>query len=268
MPEKLKTFPNGLEAFFLVAALLIAESFVGDALSDVRAFSSMKPDDLGAMIMLLGNGIIFTVVMHYKGLNYRDLFHSSPSSMAATLAVLLPAIVLTIPILLLTLSTLVAIVTAQFPMSRGEAAMFAEMTSGSFGAVVMVCILAPILEEMLFRGIILRSFLQQYSRGTAIIGSAALFGFAHLNLYQYIAAVVMGMFLGWLYERSKSLLPCIALHAAYNSACTFMEFSAPQDNQGYLGMFSSFAWLVALLLGAAGILMLRRVFLVPVNRSR
>jgi membrane protease YdiL (CAAX protease family) len=204
--------------------------------------------------------------MHYKGLNYRDLFHSSPSSMTATIVVLVPAIVLTIPILILTLSMLVGIVASVFPMSRGEEAMFAEMASGNFGMVVAVCLLAPVLEEMLFRGIILRSFLRQYSRGTAILGSAALFGFAHMNLYQYIAAVCMGMFLGWLYERSKSLLPCIALHAAYNSAWFVLQLSGPIDTQGNFGMFSSFAWLVALLLGAAGTLMLRRILLVPANR--
>jgi membrane protease YdiL (CAAX protease family) len=39
-----------------------------------------------------------------------------------------------------------------------------------------------VLEEMLFRGIVLRSFLLLYPRGAAIAGSAILFGFAHLNI--------------------------------------------------------------------------------------
>jgi membrane protease YdiL (CAAX protease family) len=268
MAEKNANFPNGLEAVLLVAALLLAEFLVGAVFFDMRGFLSMNPDDLGAMIMVLGNGIIFTIVMHYKGLNYRDLFHSSPSSMRATLLLLFPAIALTIPILLLTASMLVGLMAWLFPLSAGEEAMFAQMGSRNFGMVLAVCLLAPVLEEMLFRGIILRSFLRQYSRWSAILGSAAVFGFAHMNLYQYVVALLLGIFLGWLYERSQSLLPCIALHAAYNSASTALDFSGFNDGPDKLGMLSALPWLVALLLGAAGLLVLRRVLLAPANRSR
>jgi membrane protease YdiL (CAAX protease family) len=268
MVEKNENFPNGLEAVVLVAALLMAEYLVGAALYDMRGFLPMHPGDLGGTIMVLGNGIIFTIVMHYKGLNYRDLFHSSSSSMRATLLVLFPAISLTIPILLLTMSTLVGMMAWLFPLSPGEEAMFARMGSGNFGMVLTVCILGPVLEEMLFRGIILRSFLRQYSSWSAIIGSAVLFGFAHMNLYQYVVAVILGIFLGWLYERTKSLLPCIALHAAYNSAFTLLDFSGFNDTQDSLGVFSSFSWVVALFLGAAGMFVLRRVLLLPANSRR
>jgi membrane protease YdiL (CAAX protease family) len=116
--------------------------------------------------------------------------------MRATLLVLFPAIALTIPILLLTASMLVGLMAWLFPLSAGEEAMFAQMGSRNFGMVMAVCILAPVLEEMLFRGIILRSFLRQYSRWSAILGSAAVFGFAHMNLYQYVVALLLGIFLG------------------------------------------------------------------------
>jgi hypothetical protein len=118
MAEKNASFPNGLEAVLLVAALLMAEFLVGAAFFAMRGFLSMNPDDLGAMIMVLGNAIIFTIVMHYKGLNDRDLFHWSPSSMRATLLVLFPAIALTIPILLLTASMLVGLMAWLFAGER------------------------------------------------------------------------------------------------------------------------------------------------------
>ena len=58
----------------------------------------------------------------------------------------------------------------------------------------------------------------RYGRAQAIWGSAALFGLAHLNVYQFVAALLLGAVSGWLYERARSLVPSIALHAAYNTA--------------------------------------------------
>ncbi|HET9446709.1 MAG TPA: CPBP family intramembrane glutamic endopeptidase, partial [Steroidobacteraceae bacterium] len=74
--------------------------------------------------------------------------------------------------------------------------------------------------EMLFRGVMLRAFLRQYSRTFAILWSATLFGVAHLNLYQMVTALAIGIVAGWLYERCRSLWPCILLHAAYNGFIT------------------------------------------------
>lgn len=89
----------------------------------------------------------------------------------------------------------------------------------------------------------MRSFLGQYPKWAAILASAGMFGFAHMNTYQYVGAVIIGVFLGWLYERTKSLLPCIGLHAAYSTLCVAQE-GLPQ--------FASSSWLIAMLSGAAG----------------
>jgi membrane protease YdiL (CAAX protease family) len=219
MPEKNETFPNGLEAFLLFVVLFIAEYLAGAALYDMRGVLGIDPSDVSGLVALLGNAIVFTFVMEYKQLSYKSLFHSSSASKTATLLVLGPAITLTVPAILLMLGTLTEGMLKIFPLSRWEEAAFARMGSGSFAAIVMVCVLAPVLEEMFFRGIILRSFLRQYPKWTAILGSATLFGFAHMNLYQFVGALITGVFLGWLYERTRSLLPCIWLHAVYNSAC-------------------------------------------------
>ena len=260
MNEKNGAFPNGLEAVWLVIAMMMAEWLVCAALHDMRGVLSLAPDEVSALIMVLGNAIVFTGLMHYKGLGYRSLFHASPSSMASIVLMLFPAIALTIPCVFLFSSLVYQVTVSMFPLSAYEIAMFAYMDSGALGMTIAICILAPVLEEMLFRGIILRSFLQQYERWPAIAGSAALFGFAHMNLYQYVSATIMGMFLGWLYERTRSLLPCIALHAAYNTICV-MASASRLDNG--TGEFPVAFWPVALLLGLAGFSMLRRMLVAP-----
>lgn len=260
MKEKNATFPNGLQAVFLVIASIMAEYVIAAALYDMGVALSVTPEELSGLIMVLGNAVLFTVVMHHKQLSYRALFHSSSSSKTAVVLVLFPAIALTLPLVFLMSNTLIEAAAWAFPLSSNETAMFSFMGSGSFAMVVAICVLAPVLEEMLFRGIILRSFLQQYSRWQAIVGSAAVFGFAHLNLYQYIGAVIMGVFLGWLYERTRSLLPCIALHAAYNATC--MMTGAVGAWEGVFDVPATL-WCTALLLGLAGFTILRRALGAP-----
>jgi membrane protease YdiL (CAAX protease family) len=258
MTEKNETFPNGLEAFFLVLALFAAEFVISAAMYDMRGVLALPNSEVGGLTTLLGNAVVFTAIMHYKNLSYRDLFHSSGAAVAATLVILTPAIALTIPALVLLTSTIGAYLVEWFPLSDSETAMFQEMSSGSIGAIVGACVLAPILEEMLFRGIILRSFLKQYSKWAAIVGSAALFGLAHMNIYQFAAAMVLGIVAGWLYERSRSLLPCIALHATYNGLLTMIELSAAEGTgNGFLSPTPMF-YFAALLMAAAGVTMLRR----------
>jgi len=257
MIEKNEGFPTALEAFFLVAALFALEFVISAAMYDMRNILALPAQDVGGMTTLLGNAVVFTAVMHYKSLTYRDLFHSSPDSVATTLVALIPAIAMTIPALVLLTSTVGSYLVAWFPLSESETAMFEEMGSGSFGAIIGACVLAPILEEMLFRGIILRSFLRQYSRWAAIVGSAAIFGLAHMNIYQFCAALVLGIIAGWLYERTRSLLTCIALHAAYNGTLTLIELSAAEGtNNGFLDPTPSF-YFASAVLAAAGISMLR-----------
>lgn len=265
MHEKNQNFPNALEAFLLVVALMMAEFLVGAALYDARGVLGMEPRQLSGLIMVLGNGLVFTFVMHYKGLTYRELFHASTSSGAATIFMLVPAIVMTVPAQLLLDTLLQGLLVWFFPLSQWEEAAFKEMASGSFAMTVCVCLLAPVLEEMLFRGIILRSFLQQYSKWTAIVGSATLFGFFHLNLYQYVGALITGLFLGWLYERTRSLLPCIALHAAYNTSVVLL--GSDSDTLEGIDSIPSFYWIAALLLGLTGMFILRRCLIPRVGRK-
>lgn len=62
--------------------------------------------------------------------------------------------------------------------------------------VLHICIFAPILEEIVFRGIILQSF-ERYGKTFAVLGSALLFGFAHGNPVQIPVMIVMGVILGF-----------------------------------------------------------------------
>lgn len=248
-----EAFPSPVQAVLLVIGLYLAEYFAGAALYDFRGILRLDANELAALSILLGNALAFTVAMHLARLDYARLFHAGPSSIGATLLLLGPLVAALVPGLLVAMGVLMDIVEALAPLSRWEEAMFRRFSSGSLPVVVAVCILAPVLEEMLFRGLILRSFLQRYPRWPAIFFSAILFGAAHLNIYQFVAAFFLGLFLGWLYERTHSLLPCIALHGIYNSAITWRAVQGEERLDGWEAAMASF------LLSALALLLLRRL---------
>ena len=82
---------------------------------------------------------------------------------------------------------------------------------------LQIAIFAPFFEEVLFRGIILRGFLANYKPTKAIFLSALFFGLIHMNGPQFVNAFLIGLFLGIVYYRTRSLLLCIAVHAMNNS---------------------------------------------------
>ena len=254
-------FPSGLQAGLIVMGLFLAEMLVDAALYDSRGLLGLGPDDASALVMLLGNAIVFVVVLHFKRIGYRQLFQPGRTSIAATVMLTSLPIVLLVPMLVVGMTTAMTLVVQLFPPSAAEQSAFERMASGSLPMVVSACLLAPVLEEMLFRGIFLRSFLKRYDRATAIVLSSALFGMAHLNLYQFLAGFGLGLLAGWLYERTQSLLPCIVLHASYNSAVTGLGLWLRGGGAQETDVFSAPVWWLAAAAGIAGTLVLRRLLL-------
>jgi len=90
----------------------------------------------------------------------------------------------------------------------------------TLGAIV----LAPIFEEIIFRGTILRGFLSNYSPKKAIIYSALIFGLFHLKPEQVWGAIIIGLFFGWIYYKTKSIGITIILHFIANFSVLFQSF--------------------------------------------
>ncbi|MBC6607742.1 CPBP family intramembrane metalloprotease [Hymenobacter sp. BT188] len=91
----------------------------------------------------------------------------------------------------------------------------------------VICVSAPILEELLFRGLLLPGLLKNYSPRKAILQSSLLFGIIHLNPAQVVSAFLLGLFLGWLYYRTQSLAACIVVHFL-NNAMAWIAMQNPK----------------------------------------
>nr|WP_240519116.1 CPBP family intramembrane glutamic endopeptidase [Bacillus cereus] len=78
-------------------------------------------------------------------------------------------------------------------------------------------LIGPVLEEILYRGIILRFLEIKYSFFTGLIISSLLFGLAHNYDFSFIIfATLMGIIYGLLYKKTNSIIPVIIGHMTYN----------------------------------------------------
>ena len=82
--------------------------------------------------------------------------------------------------------------------------------------VVAIVILAPIAEEVFFRGVVYNAWLRERGPRWAFIGSSALFAVIHASLVAVLPILLLGMVLAWIYRRTGSLLAPIFLHATFN----------------------------------------------------
>jgi len=131
---------------------------------------------------------------------------------------------------------------------------FEIMLDYKVAGFITVCLFAPIFEEILFRGILLRGLLQNRVHPIMAIGlSSLLFGFAHLNPWQFLGAGLLGCVFGFVYYQTKALWICILLHALNNSLSFVMmiKYETMEENisdpNNYGNVFLSF--LVAIIIG-------------------
>lgn len=89
--------------------------------------------------------------------------------------------------------------------------------SGNVWGILSITLVAPVLEECLFRGAIEGHLLKKMKPWAAILISALLFGIVHMNPAQVAYASLIGIVLGWLYWRSGSVLPSIVAHVLNNT---------------------------------------------------
>lgn len=84
------------------------------------------------------------------------------------------------------------------------------------------CIVAPITEELVFRGFLMKSF-SRVSQRFGIVMSALFFGLSHGNIAQFVLAGLLGLFMGYIDVRHNSLIPSILVHFGVNLMGVFTQ---------------------------------------------
>ena len=106
----------------------------------------------------------------------------------------------------------------------GQPAQHLASLAHGWGVVLLVAVVvvgAPVVEELFFRGLLLRSLAGRIGTPGAVVVSAVLFGLAHYEPVQLPVLVILGLALGALAVRTGRLGPGICAHAAFNAVAVY-----------------------------------------------
>ncbi len=229
------TIPWALLAQLLVAALLTALG-AATALSTPLGTLALAAASNLATVLIIG-----LVVVGSGAVRWRDLILATPAASPKTLPApdrrgglagdLFWGVALALPIL--SAAGLFATLVMNGTGLSAPVVLPPTMNAVDLAANVLTAgLIAPIGEELLYRGVIAQAWARQSSARRAILFSAIVFAFAHtltvggtsVGDAASVAAVAfavrlpLGIALGWLWIRRRSLVATIALHASYNLA--------------------------------------------------
>jgi len=119
----------------------------------------------------------------------------------------------------------------------------------SFIYYIGAILIGPIVEELIFRGIILNGMQDNYKNNRkALLLSALIFGLVHIKILQVIPAFFWGLIFGYLFYRTRNILLCIVLHSTANaSGLTSDIFQHNNQTFTLSNVYNEYSWAVYLI---------------------
>lgn len=232
----------------------------------LRNLMSREPMDPEAMeARILGNGLGYlisiavglVILRLWKGKDFcRKELWTRGKPMKVSDFFLLLCVFLGGQMVFQLVASMMELILNQFGLSALQSVEAASITADTFSMFLYIGIAAPIAEELLFRGLVLRT-LMPWGKGFAVMMSAFLFGIFHGNLVQIPFAFVMGLVLGYV-AAEHNILWAMVLHMINNLVLSdmFTRLTAGMPemvSQAILGLV-----LMAFGVAAIVILILRR----------
>jgi membrane protease YdiL (CAAX protease family) len=260
-------YPSIRQAIWLLVLiffLMIELSISVGILDGIVDFSFKDHPATLAIVNLIAIGLLLMWGLKKAKASFKEVFSFVPMRMSLFLPMSLT--IIGVGILLSELDNLLRTV---LPMPAVIADSFMNLFLGQkslWGSFVLVVVVAPLTEELLFRGLILRGFLSRYTMRKAVLASAILFGIFHLNPWQFLGAAIMGMLFAWLFVRTRSLLPCFFGHALNNALPLILlgifNLEIPGVTTEFIKVEFQPLWLdlFGLLLAGLGLWLLNRMF--------
>ena len=113
------------------------------------------------------------------------------------------------------------------PQGVKQAMKIAQDPASLLVGLALLAGLAPLVEELVFRGLLYGWLAGRWGGGVAVIGSSLAFAAAHVELAHVILVLPLGLVFGWLRWRSGSLWPSLVAHMANNglavAAAAFLD---------------------------------------------
>jgi membrane protease YdiL (CAAX protease family) len=186
-----------------------------------------------ALVMLSAagvNGGAFILISHFlrtHQIGWKEALGVGGSGLSASLGLAALAVVVFLPVgmgvsgmigaLLTKLSTVVEQAKPELQVSV-QALQATVTLRERLGFAFVVIVLAPVMEEIIFRGILYPAIKQAGRPQAALWVTAVLFGMVHFNLLNFVSLTLFGVLLVWVYEHTNRLIACIFAHSLFNAA--------------------------------------------------
>ncbi len=223
---------------FLASQIVVSTIFVIAGVMQGMDIKTAVNSTLG-MALLISDLLTIILLLLLKYCRFKELFKKVPAD------VLLISIVFA-------LSGMYAVefLSSAFEIPNKLEEQF-QALAGTISGFLGVCIIGPIMEEMIMRRVILKEIAKATkSMWWGIIISSALFAIIHLNPIQVVFAMPAGIFLGWIYCKTGSLLVPICIHII-NNTISFILMSVGYESRISLDSTFGVILLIVLILISA-----------------
>lgn len=158
--------------------------------------------------------------LHKNNLSFKTWFRPVRIRIFETLAGVIFPEILGVGFLLL-----ISILLTEFSSIPTDETLNSSIQSTAYWVqnIIITCLLAPICEEILFRGFLFEKLQGAYSMKKAIIITSLVFGFMHG--LSGIAPAIVSVVLCIIYKKYHSLIPCIVIHSIHNFLVTLLKYS-------------------------------------------
>ncbi len=211
---------------FFAAQLLVTLLFLIAGMVQGMSMMDAMTNTMGPAL-LISDFLVIVILLLLKYCSIRELFKKVPAD------VLFISIVFAMSGMYA-----VELVSSQFEIPNTLEEQFQAM-AGTLTGFLGIGIVGPIMEEMIMRRVILKEMAKATkSMWWGIIISSALFAIIHINPVQIVFAMPAGIFLGWIYCKTGSLLVPICIHII-NNTISFVLMSVGTEGEGEFSLNST-----------------------------
>lgn len=211
---------TGLAIGAYMVYALVTGALSPEMLMDYEALVS-SPAMSGPMIHAMAWGLFLSAATMLLFIHVTKLFRLRVSLFNS----IAPMPLLWSTLLVLTSIFALNIFVQWFPLENILENEFQGLSHNVTGAFT-IAVLAPVLEEVMFRGAIQGYIMRKVrSPWVAIVVASLIFGVFHMNPVQIVYATLLGVILGWIYYRTGSLMSVIVGHVLNNTIATVTELA-------------------------------------------
>jgi hypothetical protein len=221
--------PWGIASIITVLVLYLVLSFVlGMAVALIQPHAAQSASAL-LLISLAGEVLLAALVLYVAGIRYRSPLKALGLSGSSWRDLLYYGLYGGLGISLIMIIAMRVLFSLSHLQPQPQPAVDLIVSAAHdrwlfLGCLLLAGVFAPVCEELYFRGFVYPVLRRRLGASPAVLITSCLFAAIHFDLVRFLFLALLGAFLAVVCEKTKSLLPAIVAHGAYNLASIALLF--------------------------------------------